>query len=264
MTSNPDHGTEHSPDHSPDGFRDWDAAYVLGALSADDRHAYERHLLGCPACAGAVAELAGMPGILGALPPAEAEAIAAAGAGAADEHLRTALHQPSLVRRLAGAAVRRGRRNRIRLAVACAAGAVLVALGGAALGAGLGSSTTLQAAPTPAAPAPSVSQVSQVVQMEPVEPDALTAALTITDTDWGTRFDWSCVYLNTLWQDDGPQDYDMVLTDLDGASTVLATWTATSRSTENLAASTEVPLDRIRSIEIRASLSGLPLAHTSL
>jgi hypothetical protein len=72
------------------------------------------------------------------------------------------------------------------------------------------------------------------------------------------------VYLNELWRDAGPQDYDMVMTDHDGASTVLATWTATSRSTENLAASTEVGLDQIRSIEIRASRSGLPLAHTDL
>ena len=100
--------------------------------------------------------------------------------------------------------------------------------------------------------------------MEPLEADALTAALTITETDWGTRFDWSCVYLNELWKDNGPQDYDMVMTDRTGAATVLATWTATSPSTENLAASTDVSLDQIRSIEIRASQSGTPLAHTDL
>jgi len=250
---------------SPDGFREWDAAYVLGALSAEDRHAFERHLLTCPACAGAVAELAGMPGILSALPATEAAALATAepDAPAADEHLRTALHQPGLVQRLAGAAVRRNRRGRIRLALVGVTAAVLIGLGGAALGAGLTSSPALQAAPT-APPTDPATAVTRVVDMEPLEPDALTAALTITDTDWGTRFDWSCVYLNELWKNNGPQDYDMVMTDVDGGSTVLATWTATSPSTENLAASTDVPRDRIRSIEIRASLSGLPLAHTDL
>ncbi|POH71302.1 hypothetical protein C3B59_01510 [Cryobacterium zongtaii] len=253
-----------------DRFREWDAAYLLGALSPEDRHAFERHLPTCPACAGAVAELAGLPGILAALPAAEAVALtedasadASATVPATDAaHLRGAQHQPGSVQRLAGAAVARTRRNRLRLAVAGTAVAAGLALGGGFLGAILGTPATLEAAPPASAsadPAPTM-----VVAMEPVEADALTAALTITDTDWGTRFDWSCVYLNQLWKDNGPQDYDMVMTDQDGTATVLATWTATSPSTENLAASTDVPLDQIRSVEIRAGLSGLPLAHTDL
>jgi len=274
---------------APDRFREWDAAYVLGALSTEDRHDFERHLPTCPACSAAVAELAGLPGILSALPAAEAVAIAeadpaeradaeasAASMAASDDRLRTALHQPGLVQRLAGAAVRRRRRNRIRLALTLTAAAAVIALGSGVLGATLatapapeaGSAVPATAAPGTAAPgtppvtgdAPS----AQVVAMQPLEPNALTAAVTITDTDWGTRFDWSCVYLNQLWKDNGPQDYDMVMTDLSGASTVLATWTATSPSTENLAASTDLPSDQIRSIEIRASRSGTPLAHTDL
>jgi anti-sigma factor RsiW len=259
---------------TPDRFREWDAAYVLGALSAEDRRDFERHLQTCPACAGAVAELAGLPGILSALPVAEAVAITEAGPAGptdADAHLRTALHQPGLVQRLAGAAVKRTRRTRIRVAVGAVAVAVVIALGGGLLGAALTGSPALQAGPAPTTvsepPSPSSSApgpVTQVVNMEPMEADALTAALTITETDWGTRFDWSCVYLNELWKDNGPQDYDMVMTDRSGAATVIATWTATSPSTENLAASTDVSRDQIRSIEIRASRSGTPLAHTDL
>jgi len=258
---------------SPDRFREWDAAYVLGALSADDRREFERHLQTCPVCAGAVAELAGLPGILSALPVAEAVAIDEAtrmtpGAAAAD-HLRTAAHQPGLVQRLAGAAVKRTRRTRIRWTVGAAAAAAVIALGGGLLGATLTGSPALEAGPVATTPEPTPGTaapgtVTQVVDMEPVEADALTAALTITKTDWGTRFDWSCVYLNELWKDNGPQDYDMVMTDRSGTSTVLATWTATSPSTENLAASTEVSLDQIQSVEIRASRSGTPLAHTDL
>ena len=45
-----------------DRFRDWDAAYVLGALDSEDRRAYERHLAKCPSCSKALAELAGLPG----------------------------------------------------------------------------------------------------------------------------------------------------------------------------------------------------------
>jgi len=279
---------------TPDRFREWDAAYVLGALSAEDRHAYERHLPGCPACAAAVAELAGMPGILAALPAAEALAIDSAGAGAVAPHdgadrpvdvrpvdarpvdarptdpLRAGAPQQGLVRHLARAAVKRSRRTRIRVLMAGAAAAAVIALASGALGASLAGTSAPDAAPVPPSSVPASSVPSspvtaaQVVAMQPVEPNALTASLTITDTDWGTRFDWSCVYLNELWKDNGPQEYDMVMTDLNGASTVLATWTATSATTENLAASTDVPRDRIRSIEIRAGQSGLPLAHSDL
>ena len=49
---------------SVDKYREWDAAYVLGALSTDDRREYERHLAGCVSCTTAVAEFAGMPGLL--------------------------------------------------------------------------------------------------------------------------------------------------------------------------------------------------------
>ena len=41
-----------------DEFAEWDAAYVLGALSPSDRRAYERHLAECDACRAAVADLA--------------------------------------------------------------------------------------------------------------------------------------------------------------------------------------------------------------
>ena len=34
-----------------DEFSDWDAAYVAGLLSPDERRSFERHLAECPACA---------------------------------------------------------------------------------------------------------------------------------------------------------------------------------------------------------------------
>jgi hypothetical protein len=255
---------------TPDGFREWDAAYVLGALSSEDRHDFERHLQTCPACSVAVAELAGLPGILSALPAAEAAAITQPRpADGAPDRRGDEEHQSARVQTLARAAVQRTRRGRIRLAVALSAAAAVIAVGGGMLGATLATPSAPLTAATPSPPAgeadaPSAGPTALVVAMEPLEPDALTAALTITSTEWGTRFDWSCVYLNQLWKDNGPQGYDMVMTDSAGTSTVLATWTATSPSTENLAASTDLPTDRIVSVEIRASRSGTPLAHSDL
>ncbi|PRC48550.1 anti-sigma factor, partial [Mycobacterium sp. ITM-2017-0098] len=50
-----------------DRYRTWDAAYVLGALSGDERREYEDHLAGCDRCRSAVGELSGMPGLLSML-----------------------------------------------------------------------------------------------------------------------------------------------------------------------------------------------------
>lgn len=51
-----------------DPYRDWDVAYLLGSLSPAERREFEHHLGKCPACAGNVSVLAGMPGILSAVP----------------------------------------------------------------------------------------------------------------------------------------------------------------------------------------------------
>ena len=45
-----------NPDHPH--FADWDAAYVLGALSPSDRRLFEAHLQECDACRAAIVEAA--------------------------------------------------------------------------------------------------------------------------------------------------------------------------------------------------------------
>jgi hypothetical protein len=56
------------------GYRDgvdryamWDAAYVLGSLSAADRREFEAHMANCPACWDAVEDLSGLPALLSQL-----------------------------------------------------------------------------------------------------------------------------------------------------------------------------------------------------
>ena len=56
------------------GFEYDAGSYVLGALSPEDRVAFERHLPGCPACAQSVRELAGLPGLLSRIPAETFEA----------------------------------------------------------------------------------------------------------------------------------------------------------------------------------------------
>ncbi|HKS46800.1 MAG TPA: zf-HC2 domain-containing protein [Amycolatopsis sp.] len=52
-----------------DPFATFDGAYVLGSLSPEDRAAFEQHLKECAACARAVQELAGLPGLLAQVTP---------------------------------------------------------------------------------------------------------------------------------------------------------------------------------------------------
>ncbi len=52
-----------------DQFRDWAAAYVLGALDPVERIDYERHLRACAQCQTDVGEFAALPGLLAQVGP---------------------------------------------------------------------------------------------------------------------------------------------------------------------------------------------------
>jgi hypothetical protein len=242
-----------------DPFRDWDAAYVLGGLSGEQRRAYERHIAECPACAAAVAELAGMPGILGRLPTEEALTLAPA---FEDDTLRDRSHEPGLVQRLAAAAAASRRRARRRAAAA------LTALAVALLAVGILFGTSLSQSPEAGAPVPSPTPTStpapSVIRMQPVGDASMTADLSVTEKAWGTRLDWTCRYGDGDWDSDYQPSYDLVVTDATGAESVVASWRATGPRAGGLAASSSVPTPEIRSIEIRSADSDTPLVRTQL
>lgn len=62
-------GQDPGPEHARFAFDD--AAYVLDALEEADRLAFEAHLVSCPLCRAAVAELGELPAFLGSVPVAE-------------------------------------------------------------------------------------------------------------------------------------------------------------------------------------------------
>jgi hypothetical protein len=223
-----------------DPFREWDAAYVLGSLDPVDRRAFEDHLRGCDPCRAAVAELAGMPGLLRMVPVDEAVAL---GGGPDAEVVELA----SVAR-----AVHRDRRRRNAL-LASAAAALLV-LGGVA-GVLLG-----RPPGTPQAAAPSASDQVTTLRLEPVGAAAVTADLTLEEKRWGTRIDWECRYPSA----DGPYaaapTYELVLVDDEGTDTVVATWTGGSAGARGLGASSSIDTDTIRRVEIRVQGTDAALA----
>ena len=242
-----------------DPYREWDAAYVLGALGPAERREYEEHLDGCDACRAAVAELAGVPGLLASVPaehalatdPRDPTAGPADGGGHAGGDDGDGGGRADVVplATLAGAA-RRSRRRR-RSLVAVAASALLVggvgaglALGGAGEGPGEGP------VPAPSSPAP-VAQ-SAAVELEPVGAVDVRASLTATAKPWGTSLEWSCTYPPRAGRYDpaAAAGYALVLVDRDGGRTVAATWTGSGTESTGLGASSSLPLDRIARVEI--------------
>lgn len=223
-----------------DEFHDWDAAYVLGLLGPDDRRAFEEHLTTCAACSAAVAELAGMPGILATL--SKEEAVALLEPEPVDEPA-----SDGLVTRLAVAAGRRRRRVRLAIAGAGVAAALGLGIGGYALGSADDAST------------PS----GQFVAMSSTQPDIMTASLRVEQKEWGTRLEWNCNYLATGGYG-ASRAYELVITDTSGRETIAASWVATSPKAASLSTSSAVPKDEIRRVEIRVAGSKQALTETEL
>ncbi|GGU34617.1 anti-sigma factor family protein [Nocardioides albus] len=246
-------------------FADWDASYVLGALSPSDRRAFERHLTGCSVCRDSVAELAGMPGLLGTLSREEAEELLE------DTGLETA---PPPLAALAGA-VRRSRLRRRALAVAAAV--VLLAGGTAIGGLMLGRDGNRQPAADPSASAaatPSDSAVANVrtLDLRPVGSVDMWAQLVVTPTSWGTKLNWSCHYPPKPGQSSPersdypaePVTYDLVLVGRDGSRTVAGSWTWSGGETLGLDASSAVPIADVERVEITLDGDDSAVAAASL
>ena len=224
-----------------DDIAEWDAAYVLGALSLGDRHTYEDYLAANPERAAALTELAGLPGILNVLSCDEAIALTEH-AGDASADGGTLDLMPSL----AAAAAKRQKVSRRSLVGAGLAAAAAVAIGAGALG----------ATAFPRSGPPPAEVTLQAMQSTPK--GGISAALAVTEKKWGTRLDWTCDYIAD-WAKDAAS-YDIVVTTVEGIESAVGTWSPASDHGSGLAASTAIPTDKIRTVDIRVSGTKEPLA----
>jgi anti-sigma factor RsiW len=222
-----------------DELRDWDAAYLLGSLSTDDRRRYERHLSDCEACASSVAELAGVPGLLGKVPATEAELLLE----------RTPPQAPDLLPKLAGHIAHRRRRMR-RWAMALTVGAVAAVVAIVAL---VGPTLWQTMEPQPA---------SVAVELEPVAPSPLVASIRLVEEQWGTRIEMECRY-DAGDRYSGPAEYAMYVTDDAGDEVRVATWIAAPGETATPSGTTAVGVSQIRSVDVRSVADGTVLLRGS-
>ena len=242
---------------SPDKFAQWDAAYMLGALSPADRREYEEHLAGCPTCQAAVSELAAIPGLLAQVSPADAAMLSMAvdnktghgetatateaelmEATATETELIEAGPPTSLLPKMIKKA-RTRRRKRLAAVAGIAAAAVLV-IGGVVVGTGL----------IPLRP-----ESPQRVAFSQVVPSAITANADVIPGREGTQINVECVYAeeNDPRPGGGHNEYSIFVVDRFGHSEAIKEWPATPNKLMRPSGMTPLHLSQIADLEIRQS-----------
>lgn len=215
-----------------------DAAYVLGALAPGERLAFERHLADCAACATAVRELAGLPGLLSRVDPAVLT-------DAAPTPMPAGLETRLI------AACRRERRRVVWYAAAGAAASAALAAGGtAAILAG--SSDPLPRA-DPAQESSSSAPGTDAREMTELREVGIEATLGMESVPWGTRLDLTCFYPQRTGYPPIPPRarYALVVRTADGHVEQVATWRAVTGKEMSLTAATGATSDAITEVEIR-------------
>ncbi|MFE7743005.1 anti-sigma factor family protein [Nocardia sp. NPDC057455] len=234
-----------------DDFSTWDAPYVLGSLTRDERLQYESHLDACPDCRAAVAELAGLPGMLAlvetdiALAMIEPSAHTGEFAAAPPPPPMPSLPPPP---RLADAAERRRRRSGWRsagIAVASAAAAVAIAV-----------PIAVSVSGSDDAQEPGTSEQAFVErQLTPLEPTPVSASFKLLPAGDRTRLVMSCSYppgeqLRYNW------NLALYVTSTSGQQQKLDEWPAGPGTELTIDRTIDGAPDQVRSVEIRAANTG--------
>jgi hypothetical protein len=231
----------------PDKFAQWDAAYVLGALSPAERREFEEHLASCPSCQAAVSELAALPGLLAQLSPDDAAMLSMADETVAESAEASTLSDvqaevieqgppPSLLPKMIKKV--RTRRRRMVAAVAGIAAAVLLVVGGLAVGAGL----------LPLRPGnPQRVAFSQVV------PSAMIANADVIPGQNGTEIKVECQYgeVNEPTPGAGHESYSIFVVDRSGNASEIKEWPATPNKLMRPSGTTPLRVSEIADLEIR-------------
>jgi hypothetical protein len=225
-----------------------DAAYVLGSLSPTDRLEFERHLPGCESCRRSVAELAGLPGLLGRVPVEQVEA------PVPFEPLPSTV-LPALV-----AVVRREqRRKTVLVTLGAAAAIVVVALGVGALQAARDDARAPEAAPTSASPS-----VAAFEPMTVVKNYGMTAEVSLTSAPEGTSILVNCDYAESEGGEGHSYRYGLMVFPRHGEAYEAMHWRAgPGDNKKGIPGWAATQLDDIRKIEV-TSESGWTILRLDL
>ena len=232
----------------PDPYHDWDAAYVLGALSPGDRRDFEGHLAGCPACAARVAELAVLPGLLASVPPEQAVELAAG----------TQATATPLPESLLPGAVRRARRQQQRRqALLASVAALLLLFAGVGIGDLLARRGVLPISP-------SAVTTPYRLAFTPVTPTRIMALADVVPVGGGTEFRLECHYPTSEPSHSRPYSYAVWIIDRSGDGSKAATWTGSPNKVMRAIARSPLPPSEIARVEIVTVPTNQPLLRAEL
>ena len=221
------------------GFAHLDGAYVLGALSPEERLDFERHLTTCDSCSAAVRDFAGLPGLLAQVSPEVVES------PQEPEPVPDTL-LPTLVKEV------RRTQHRRRWTVGLAAAAAVVALGAGTV--------AVVAVTGDDSPAPTATPtIAPAHEMEQVDQTGVWGEVSLTSVLWGTRLDLTCSYdePNSPYPDGG-HTYALVLHTRDGGTERVATWKGLAGKTMHLTGATALTTDQILDVQVQDA-AGHPL-----
>lgn len=207
-----------------DAYADWDAAYVLGALSSAERREYEDHVDECPRCAAALAELGMLPGLLRLVPDQDASAYLVA----PEEATRVPAAAPP--------------RRRIPARALALVAAVLIV-------AGVGTAVVL------GRDAPG----ERTVTLSAVTANPLQAAVSLTPESWGTEVAMTCTYAGEYG---GRRAYALYVVDAAGHRQLVSRWQAGPGDTARTTGATDLAPAEIARVELRAGDGRLLLARS--
>ena len=222
-----------------DRYVTWDAAYVLGSLSSNERREYEAHLATCERCRAAVAEISGIPALLAMLDLEDVRALD-------EETPETPPLRPEVLDSVLDKV--RWRRRRSRWLTSAAVGVVVAARPEIV---GLENSTP--------------QETVQALEMAKVSETPINASISLTGFGWGTRIDMACSYGD--WGQSGntePQTLGMVVVGRDGSHTEVARWLGLSGATALPSATTPMQKDEIAAVQLVSADSGKVLLEKSL
>ncbi|OBK82645.1 hypothetical protein A5649_08290 [Mycolicibacter heraklionensis] len=239
MTSPREFGSACGPVESEHPYAMWDAAYVLGSLSAADRREFEGHLAACRQCREAVTEISGVPALLSQL---DGDCVAAINESDGAQPPPPVHLLPALLTEVH----RRRRRTRLMTWAASAAAAAVLGIG---VLIGITSSTT---------PSPQ----HDAVPMAQVGTTALASTVAVRDESWGSYIDLSCVCLAPV--NAHHDTLALVVVGRDGSQTRLATWVAEPGHTATPAGSISTPSDQIASVQVVSADNGQVLLERTL
>ena len=233
--------------------------YVLGALLAADREAYERHLASCPSCRDDVADLAVLPGLLGRLdlatvvamqtldpadggdPACSAEVVDLGETSGPETPLPGLLSSARRTR----ARQRRGQRWRMAVtaAVAATVAVVAVVVGERAVHSD-----------------PATTPMAMVLMQPMTQPAAVTGWVGLRPFAGGSRIQLRCGY--TGGTDGVRWTFRLVVVPKRGPDEPVGSWTAGYGQEVSVTASTSVPVADIARIELRSGAGSPLLAYS--